>query len=369
MVRKSFFILILFSLFLLTAMPLYSVDTYVMLVYKQVDVAFINKSEAELNEVLGENHEDNNYYLIENYTMKKIRRLVVEKDYNFAMKANLIVIDNNLDNEEAVELYATIANALEQQKEQERIQKEKDAAVLAKYEAEKQKQKAIAEKDFNVVKTTSGEDVFLKDKVEKYTATFWDFYFGFADVGFVNETAAGYSSIRYGISGDFNYEYTFDNLLIGGEVDASMYMLPFTNNDGTILSNIDLVPKIGFGKLGRYLTFRAGFSAILDIKDKESQSSLSDSFYTPVFGVGVNHLSLGASTFSASADYYLGSLAVKDMLFAAGMKAGFTIPVAAMEKVQLNFNIGLKDTIFVKSESIENKLGVVLAIGVQNVAN
>lgn len=369
MIKKSFFISILFSFFLLCAIPLHAVDTYIMVIYKQVDVAFINKSEKELDEVLGENQNDNNYYLIENYTMKKIRRLIVDKDYKFAMQANLIVIDNNLDNEEAVELYATIANALEQQEEQERIQKEKDAAVLAKYEAEKQKQKTIAEKDFNVIKTASGEDVFLKDKVEKYSATFWDFYFGFANAGFINETSNGYNSIRYGISGDFNYEYSFDKLVVGGEIGANMYMLPFTNNDGTILSNIELIPKIGFGKVGRYLTFRAGFNALLNIKNEDSQTVLSNSLYTPVFGLGLNHVKLGTSTFSASADYYLGSVAIENMKFAAGMKAAITIPVAVMEKIQLNFNIGVKDTIFVKSESIENRLGVVLAIGAQNVAN
>ena len=131
-------------------MPLHAVDQYVIVIYRQLDTAFADKNDKELNKVLESNAEDANYYLIENYTMKKIRRLVVDEEYQFAMQANLIVIDNNLDNMDAVELYSTIANALEKQKEQERIQAEKDAAAYAKYVAEKQKHKTEAVKQLSL---------------------------------------------------------------------------------------------------------------------------------------------------------------------------------------------------------------------------
>lgn len=38
-----------------------------------------------------------------------------------------------------------------------------------------------------------------------------------------------------------------------------------------------------------------------------------------------------------------------------------------MDKVQLNFNIGIKDTLFVKDSGIENRAGIILAVGAQNV--
>ena len=71
---------------------------------------------------------DDNYYLLENYTLKKIRRLVVKKDYDFAMQTNLVVIDNNLDNSEAVEMYAVIAHALEEQRKLKNLEEEKRLA-------------------------------------------------------------------------------------------------------------------------------------------------------------------------------------------------------------------------------------------------
>ena len=44
-----------------------------------------------------------------------------------------------------------------------------------------------------------------------------------------------------------------------------------------------------------------------------------------------------------------------------------TIPFAEMEKVKLNFNIGVKDKFFLKDDGMENRASVILAIGVENV--
>ena len=111
--------------------PVFALDAYVTVIYREVDVAFVDKSEKELDKVLGTNNEDKNYYLVENYTMKKIRRLIVDEDYKFASQATLVVIDNNLDNMEAVDLYATISSALEKQQEQELALEQKRQADLA----------------------------------------------------------------------------------------------------------------------------------------------------------------------------------------------------------------------------------------------
>ena len=94
--KNKKFVLILTGIFLsLALLPLNAIDAYVTVIYRSLDVAFVNHSEKELDEILSSNVEDKNYYLVENYTMKKIRRLVVDEDYDFANQAVLIVIDNN----------------------------------------------------------------------------------------------------------------------------------------------------------------------------------------------------------------------------------------------------------------------------------
>ena len=97
---------ILSALLLLTVLSgkVFAVEAYVSEIYSQIDSCFTSKDESKLNDVLSRNTKDKYYYLIENYTQKKIRRLIVNNDYDFAMDATLALIENNLDNEEAVEV-------------------------------------------------------------------------------------------------------------------------------------------------------------------------------------------------------------------------------------------------------------------------
>ena len=168
--KKITAVIAVFLLCLASFIPIFAIDAYVTVIYRKVDIAFINKSDSELNSVLSESNTDKNYYLVENYTMKKIRRLIIDQDYDFAMKADLIVIDNNLDNVEAVELYSTISAALEKQKEQERLVEEQRQAQLARFNEEKERQKVVLEKKYNVVETPAGDVVYVKNKEEKFSA-------------------------------------------------------------------------------------------------------------------------------------------------------------------------------------------------------
>ena len=105
---------VMFVLFV--SVSLYAVDEYISKIYKQLDNIFLEKSENALNNVLSDNNQDKNYYLIENYTEKKIRRLIVNNDYDFAMTAIIIVIKNNLNNNQTVKMYSIISEAYEVQK-------------------------------------------------------------------------------------------------------------------------------------------------------------------------------------------------------------------------------------------------------------
>ena len=368
--KKLKFIKAAFCSLILSAgvLPVTALDAYVTVIYRDVDIAFVNKSEKELNGVLSKNNEDRNYYLVENYTMKKIRHLIVDEDFNFASKATLVVIDNNLDNMEAVDLYATISAALQRQEEQKRLVEEKKKAEIAKFEAEKAKQKAKVEKEYIAVQAASGEAVYLKEKYEKLTSVYWNARFGMFVGTLVNDTENSYNSFRYGISGDGTYEYSFDNLMIGFDAGADASIIPLSGDDGTILGNFELIPKIGFNNFSKKFSFRGGFATVIRIDSGEKNTStLTKTVYSPAFGIGLNHIHLGSATLSMSADYLLGTLAYNGINAGVNSKINLAIPVTTMDKVRLTFNMGVKDTLFVKESGIENRAGMILAIGAENV--
>lgn len=363
--RKTVFVL-LAAVTLLCAIPAAAIDAYVTVVYRKVDIAFINKSDSELDNVLGEVNTDRNYYLVENYTMKKIRRLVIEEDYEFAVKADLVVIDNNLDNMEAVELYATISAALEKQREQERAVMEQKKMELARFEAQKAKQKAVLEKTYNAVQTADGDTVYVKNKEEKYSAIWWKIAFGMFDGAYIVDAGHGFDSFRYGISADFIYEYTFDKILLGVDVTGQGIFLPFYGDDSTMLCDFEIVPKLGLPVFNRKLQLRAGVVGLINI-DSGSESKLQGNVFSPLVGIGLSNVNLGRAAFSANADYLFGHFAYSGLNFAMNSGMNLALPIAEMEKFKVTFNIGAKDTLLIRSAGVENRASLVLAIGAENV--
>ena len=349
------------------SVPVFSVEAYVSSLYREIDIAFANKSENELNTILSKNVDDVNYYLLENYAMKKVRHLIIQEEYVFAMKANLVIIDNDLDNVDAVEMYSTIATALEKQKEQQALVEERKRIAAAKFETEKAKQRVSVAKDFQFVKTAEGDSVYLKDKNDKYTSTYWKVRFGMFNGDLITESDSSYDSFRYGISGDFSYEYTFDKIMVGFDAGGEAILIPFTNNDDTMLGNVYLAPKIGFLPLSKKFFGRAGVAGVITMNSTE-KSVLSDTFVTPLFGLGFDHAKAGPLLFSGIVDYYLAHLAYDDMNLAMGGELNMSVPFTDMEKVRLSLNVGVKDTLFVKSSGIENRARFILAIGAENVA-
>lgn len=365
-IRKRILGILLTGLLTITGLiPLYAIDAYVTVIYRRIDIAFINRSDSELNVILSENNTDRNYYLMENYTMKKIRRLVIDLEYDFAMKADLVVIDNNLDNMEAVELYSTIAAALEKQMEQERIIEEKRQFELARFNAEKEKQKTVLSKEYNSVQTPGGDTVYVKSKEEKYTSTWWKLAFGMFDGYLINDVGNSYSSFRYGISADFNYEYTFDKLLIGADLAGQAIILPFSGNDGTIIGEFEAVPKFAFAGLTKKLQFRTGVAGVL--RSSTDETNLSGPFVSPLVGVGLSNLGLGKLSLSANADWLFGHFAYGGLNYAMKSSLNMGLPIAEMEKFKVSFNLGAKDTLLVRDSGLENRLGLIIGIGVENV--
>ena len=157
-------ILSLAVLLICSTSKLFALEEYVSEIYKQIDTCFATKDEAKLNSLLSRNTTDRYYYLMENYTQKKIRRLIVNNDYDFAMAATLIVIENNLDNEEAVEMYSVISDAYEIQRKHEAELEYQRQLELARIEKEKEKQRGNVEKEYVSASKSSGGAVYVAGK-------------------------------------------------------------------------------------------------------------------------------------------------------------------------------------------------------------
>ena len=369
--KKLFRCLSLAVLLVGVALPVFSVEAYVSTLYREIDVAFSNRSVTELDSILSNNARDDNYYLLENYALKKIRHLVIKEDFEFAAEANIIVIDNDIDNIDAIEMYTTIATALKEHEKREQALAAQREAELARLELEKQRRKITVEKDFQSIQTAEGNTVYLNEADKKYSSTFWNVRFGMANLDLASETDSKYNSVRYGLSGDFTYEYSFDKVTIGGDVGGEAVILALANDDKTVLGNVYIAPKIGYTPLSRNLFLRVGFNADLkfeNLEEGDSPSSLQGNFLTPTLGVSFSKIKLGKLRLDGNIDYYIGHLANQNLNFAMGGFVSLRIPFLDMEKVRLGFNIGVKDTLYVKSSGIENRARLVLAIGAENVA-
>ena len=362
---------VMFVLFV--SVSLYAVDEYISKIYKQLDKIFLEKSENALNNVLSDNNQDKNYYLIENYTEKKIRRLIVNNDYDFAMTAIIIVIENNLDNEQAVEMYSIISEAYEVQKAYEAEQEQKRQLELARIEMEKEKQRASVDKQYvSTSKTNTGKSVYISGKETKLSSYSWKGCLGIIDFAWLMEGASGLNNLAYGISLSGRYEYTFPNdVIFGGDIFADGHFLSFSQEENSLplFGELEGLLKFATAELSKKLFFRLGLG-IYTGKDSKTVNTVTfaDTLITPILGLTFQKISLPFANLDIGADWYAGHLfAQSNLNFAMGVNMNLEFAFASMDEVALNLNIGLRDKIFVKQGGFENRASLIFAVGVENV--
>ena len=374
---KTFFLALIFSV---AAGNLFAVEEYVSKVYKEIDVIFIKQADDELANILRENVEDKYYYLMENYTKKKVRRLIIDNEYEFAMTAIYIIIDNNIDgdfeDEDAVDLYAAIAEAYEIQQQYEKEQQEKAIAEAAKKEAEKEKLLAAAQKDYNVVTTAEGKQVYISSKDERSEKYRWNANFGMIDFGMVTANDLEKPLMAEGISLDFTYEYSIPkSITVGGDIFFDFKFMEF--NNGPMEFNFEIAPKVSF-PFAEKLFFRLGFSELGVLKQDDealaknkavvqAQNALYGSVVSPLIGVQLSNAAIGPAGLNLDLNYLLGGLIAGDYQ-ALSLKAAVAIPFAELERVKLVFNLGARDTLLILNQGgVENHLSAIIGFGVENV--
>lgn len=373
MLKKCFKTLIISVLMMIASSSLFAVEEYISEIYKDLDEVFIVKSDTELNEILSKNSNDKYYYLIENYTEKKIRRLIVNNDYDFAMTAIIIVIENNMDNENAVDMYSVIADAYEIQQQHEIEEEQKRQREIVRIELAKEKQRGAAEKEFNTAENASGKAVYVSGKEDKLTSYHWKGAFGMINLAYLYDEPGSINSFHYGVSGDFRYEYTTESkLVIGADLFAGINFLAFTDEEKNVplLGDGNFSFKFATPIISKDLFWRLGFGSLLAGKasDATATKEVVDTMYSLNIGVKMERIKLGTANLDIGVDWYPSHLFYSDKLkFAAGADANIEFPFAETERVKLNINLGLKDRFFLKDSGIENRASIILAIGAENV--
>ncbi|SFI43549.1 hypothetical protein SAMN04487775_101359 [Treponema bryantii] len=362
-----------FSVLLLCfSSKLFALEEYVSEIYKQIDTCFSAKDDSKLNTILSRNVNDRYYYLMENYTQKKIRRLIVNNEYDFAMAATLVVIENNLDNEEAVEMYSMISDAYEIQKKHEAELEHQRQLELARIQMEKEKQRGSVEKEYVAASQTSTGAVYVSGKETNLTSTNWKLKIGMVDLLHLYEKESEISTIHYGVCLDFNYKYTMETKnVLGLDLFAGAQFLAIADEEKLVplLADAEAAVKYAFAKLSKNMFIRVGFNAIITGKSElaiETDGVLNN-FYSPFVGIKFEDIPLGNMRLDFAADWLAGHLFVKDVKAAAGAALNIAIPFAELEKVKLNLNVGLRDRFFLKNEGMENRASLILALGVENV--
>ena len=350
--------------------PVFGVEEYVSEIYKQIDLVFAKKSESGLSEILRNNQNDRYYYLIENYTEKKIRRLIVASEYDFALAATEIVIENNLDNERAVEMYSTIVDSYEVQKEYERQEEEKRQRELARIEKQKESKRASVDKQYVSTKTADGSSVYVSGRDIKSSSSAWKAGLGIVSVSFLTEQESGVNARNYGITANLTYERLLDKINIGGDAFLDFKFVDLGSGDSKIplMLDYEILPKIGFPNFFRNFFIRAGFARVKTGKKGDSikTDKVISNFFTPVIGIQIEDFKIGAVELTANYNYYLGHLFYNDISSAMAAGANLAIPFTTIDQVKLTFNVGVKDQIFLKENGLENRANIILAIGAEN---
>lgn len=366
---KVYTILVLLFSF---ALPAFAVEAYISDIYKKIDQIFIIQSEDQLKTLLSDNNEDSNYYLIENYTEKKIRRLIVNNEYDFAMTAIIIVIENNLDNEHAVEMYSVIADAYKVQQEHEAELEYQRQLELARIEKAKEKQRVNVEKEYVAAKNTnSGKSVYVTGKETKLTSYRWKVALGLADFMYLHDNSSNINSLHYGPSLSFNYEYMLESkTIIGAELFAGVQPIGIAEEKSLVplIGDIDVKLKLSPSLIPN-MFITTGFGVVLSQKDANQKKTnlIAGTMYTPIVGIKYERISLQNVKVDLGAEWYAGHLFYDNINFAMGAEANAQIPFADLDKVSLNFNIGLRDKVLVKASGLENRASLILAIGAENV--
>ena len=268
----------------------------------------------------------------------------------------LAIIDNNLDNQDAVNLYTTVEKSVAKRNARQKALEEQRKAEAEYVAQATQREKESIRKDYNTVEnTTSGQTVFVAPVTSKYYSDFtWSVALNIAEIGY---RLAKKSSINYGVGVSGDFYYRSEDFSLGTDFFIDTSVLNFTQADIS-MSEVSLTPGIAFTSLNEDFFFRLGFS--------QMKTTNEESFITPTIGVSLKNIVSNNVRLGFYADYYLGHLFQEDMKtgFGAGLQSAFLLGKPG--NVNLALFINFRESLFVLNDGIDSRSRITIGFGVEN---
>lgn len=352
-------------------------------VFKKIDEAIVSRSSEAVSKVLSDNKNSPDYPMIENYTLKKTRQLIITDNLEFARQTSLAVIDNNIENFDAVELYSYIDKAILNQQaanqaaeNRRRLEEERIAARNAK-----SKQQLASRGNYQLVNTASGQEVYVNEQQASFSPLSWTVKLGLADFVYQKITDPDYSSLKYGLAFGANMFYPSERIIIGADIFADAHIVTFSTSGGLettkerekekpqeFFLTARLVPQIAFADFSKYIFLRAGVSAHMLASNDTDRTGTTKTFISPVAGIAFDNLPLGEATLRFFYDYDIGHLFYDSIKSAMEFGGSIMLPMTVNDKTKVGIELGAQDLLIMRDEGgIENRTKIIFAIGVGNV--
>ena len=349
-------------------------------VFKRIDMAIAAKSADSISKILSEQRNSSDYPLIENYTLKKTRQLIITDNLELARQTSLAVIDNNIENFDAVELYSYIDKAILNQQaanqaaeNRKRLEEERIAARNAK-----SKQQLASRGNYQVVSTASGHEVYVNEQKSSFSAWIWTVKLCLADFDYQKVSEPDYSSLKYGLGLGANIFRPSERIILGADFFADAHIVTFMTSGGnaknsTSKSNLDNDKTQEF--FSKHFFLRAGLAAHILASNDRTETGSAATFFSPVVGVALDNMHLGEAQFRAFCDYDIASVLSKDINMAMEFGGAILLPMAVNDKTKFGLELGVQDLLLMKNAAddgssgsgMENRVKFTFAIGVGNV--
>jgi len=333
-------------------------------VYRQADAAILEKSMPKLDAVLLRGEKAPWYPRLEAYVLKKARQMVIQNELELAGAVSLVLIDRNLDNKEAVDLYQSVQSTIAKRDAELKKAAEKEQLDAFKQKTAETKIKQDLSKTYKTAtNTATGKKVYLdQDFNDHYRSNTWDVMLGLVNGGLVTESAA--SSVKYGLSLSGSLFYHAEDFTIGADIEGGAMLLSFTGEQSLNWS-ASAVVSTAVNSFGKYSVLRLGYGVFA--YNAGSLTLAEERFYTPVAGLGLRDIRVGEiGRFRIAADWYPGYLFADGIDFAMSANMGFAFVLAEMQDFDIHFHADLKDTVLVQPAGLKNDAKLVMAIGVGN---
>lgn len=360
--KKIFFILLVFYMVSVCS-TLFAQTKALQDHNSKLAVLVSEKNSDGVRKYLAANRSYSNYSSLESFVLMRSRDALIANDLDFALELCLTVIDNNLDNFEAVALYTSIERAVIARDEKIKAEKEKIQIESLKESAVSSKDKEKIQRDYKTItNTVSGETVYLDQDFDSYyLPVTWGVDLGLANLSFMSDPLS--TSFRYGLSLAGNVFYRSEQVYAGIDVsfDAALVSFPTVPN---LVFSVKAVPSFSLPKVLKNLYYRLGFAGMY--YSTSEYSFLPSSFSSPVIGVGFRDWRFGEFFFDGAVDYYVGHFFYKNFHFAADATLNFYLPLADLDTVDVGLNLGVRDLVGVTSQGLHNQFKFIVSVGVWN---